>query len=144
MLSQTTNNILSPDEPTEFQIEISSRACDFILFLFLFSLLNRIYLANVLIILADGKITISREGETIVEAFDQNPLDVNYVSLGSLDTNGATDYYYNCRGDADFDNSDHLKADMIARASVYNSSPDLQIPTGSLLVIAIFYSILLL
>lgn len=94
--------------------------------------------------LADGEISISREGETIVQAFDQNPLDINYVSLGSLDPNGATDYYYNCRGDADSDNSDHLKDDMIARAGVYNSSSNSQATLKSLLVIAVFYSIFLL
>lgn len=82
----------------------------------------------------DGDISIYREGRIIVQAFDQNPLDVNYVSLGTLDPN-AMDYYYNCR--ANDDDSDALiepKGDLIAFAGVHHSQSNSLTPTHRLLL----------
>lgn len=92
----------------------------------------------------DGEINIFRDGQKIVEAFDQNPLDINYVSLGNSDSN-EINYYYNCRENVNFDGSDQLKGDLIARADVFNSQSKSHTPTNCLLVMfpVIFYLVFL-
>lgn len=92
----------------------------------------------------DGEINIYREGHKIVQAFNPNPLDVNYVSLGCFDSD-AVDYYYNCRKNDDFDESDQLKGDLVAYAGAgaYNSRSVLQTPTCHQVAMnAIFYLII--
>lgn len=72
----------------------------------------------------------------MVQAFDRNPLDINYVSLGNLNVNDM-DYYFNCR-------SDQLKDDLIAYADVYKSSTDSLTPTRLLHIVhCIFCSFIL-
>lgn len=91
----------------------------------------------------DGEINIYREGHKIVQAFNPNPLDVNYVSLGCLDSD-AMDYYYNCRENDEFDESDQLNGDLFAYAGtgVYYSRSVPQISSCRLVVMnVIFYLI---
>lgn len=146
VIFQTTNNVLSSDEPIEFTIEITSRAYHF-LFVYSCFVLTMFAGANFTIFFflsfADGEINIFREGEKIVEAFDQNPLDIDYVNLGNSDSN-EIDYYYNCRENADFNGSDQLKGDLIVRAGVFNSRSKSHTPSNCLLAIhVIFYLIYL-
>lgn len=43
----------------------------------------------------DGKITINRENDVLVEAFDQSPLGIRFISFGTLEM-GNMGYFYNC------------------------------------------------
>lgn len=131
VISQSTNNVLSSDEPIEFKIDISSRAwwC----WCFSFALSSNMFCVNFYYYLfclyrPDGEINIYREGQKIVQAFDQQPLNINFVSFGNFDAN-VMDFFYNCRNNSDFDNIDQLKGDMVAYGGVYNGRSASMRPT---------------
>lgn len=121
MISQLTENVLSTEEPIEINIEISSREYRSCVCVCRCKDCRRHIAHHLFVLFSDGKINVYRDGKQIVEAFDQNPLDVAYVRLGSLDRE-PVDFYYNCRANDGSAQSDRLKEKMIAFASA-GSSP---------------------
>lgn len=67
---------------------------------------------------------VYREGEIIAEVFDQSPLEINYISFGTVDSSGMR-FFYNCGNkDADFENDEPVPVSSSAMTEESDASSE--------------------